>query len=593
MTRRVRLIVLSAALMLWLTACSLAGDITPPPGAGSAAPHPTLAPTTNAPEQPTAVVVSAIVPSAAEGGLIFAEHCAACHGPTGQGDGERSAQLMTQRTEPLPNFSEPTLARQRTPAQWLQVVTEGRLDKLMPPWAQSLSENQRRQVVAFLYTLSTPPTQIEAGQKVYVAQCAACHGDSGETVTQASFADVVMMTERSPQQLFDALQNSAITEHSFAALSETERWAVTAYLQTFSYEYAAPGAPLPEKIGTIVGSVVNGTGGASVPAGIEINAHGFETTADGFNVIATLTTTTDAAGQFKFENVPYKAGRKFLTTTSYQAVTYGSTVSVFENGATLALPLQIFDTTPDTTALRVEQLHVILEFLGDHVRVGQLYLLSNLGDKTITSPTLEFDLPAGATEAAVQGETEGEGYTRTANGLALKTPIYPGQSDTQFLFSFRLPYPGQLAFTQPMRYPIAEVNLLLSEPQLTVNGAGWVARGLQNIQGSQFQGFSRQSLAAGEALTFEVAGGSAANSFFTVGSAPELALGLGTLALVAVGIGAWWARRPRSAPAETPSKNDLLTTIAKLDDDFALGQLAERDYQQRRQVLKEQLLRVW
>ena len=42
-----------------------------------------------------------------------------------------------------------------------------------------------------------------------------------------------------------------------------------------------------------------------------------------------------------------------------------------------------------------------------------------------------------------------------------------------------------------------------------------------------------------------------------------------------------------------PGREELLQVIADLDDQFAAGEIAEKEYGRRRQALKEQLMAVW
>src|SRR5689334_17499831 len=84
-------------LSLGLSACSLAGDVTPPPGSNSSVgsvaatnlPAATagLAASQAAPTSATSAVFPAEQPAAQEGGLLYLQHCSPCHGDKGAGDG--------------------------------------------------------------------------------------------------------------------------------------------------------------------------------------------------------------------------------------------------------------------------------------------------------------------------------------------------------------------------------------------------------------------------------------------------------------------------------------------------------------------------
>ncbi len=155
-----------------LTACnfSLAEDITPPPGSSQAMRTPQAeAPQISGPLYPL------VAPNPANGQAIFSEKCAPCHGPAGLGDGPQSSGLPN----PVAAIGSPELARTASPAQWYAVVTQGNMERFMPPFP-SLNDRQRWDVIAYAFSLSEPPDSLEAGKALYDENCAACHGDTGK-----------------------------------------------------------------------------------------------------------------------------------------------------------------------------------------------------------------------------------------------------------------------------------------------------------------------------------------------------------------------------------------------------------------------------
>jgi mono/diheme cytochrome c family protein len=102
----------------------------------------------------------------AEGAQIFAERCSPCHGEQGQGDGPvvRAGQL----TAP-PDFTQPATMTVQGEEALYDVITAGRIDKMMPPWADALSEAQRRAVAQFVAALggsaaaASVPTEVQDG----------------------------------------------------------------------------------------------------------------------------------------------------------------------------------------------------------------------------------------------------------------------------------------------------------------------------------------------------------------------------------------------------------------------------------------------
>jgi len=78
------------------------------------------------------------------GKMVFARHCAGCHGPQGKGDG-----YMMLGPDPA-NLTRPSTTQQ-SDATLLQTIHEGKPN--MPSWKRLLSEEESRAVLAYIRTL--------------------------------------------------------------------------------------------------------------------------------------------------------------------------------------------------------------------------------------------------------------------------------------------------------------------------------------------------------------------------------------------------------------------------------------------------------
>ena len=612
--KQVSSLFLFLSLSLFLSSCSLAGDVTPPPGTNSSissGPVATGLPTIDATAaaQPTGATSSAFpaqIPAAQEGGLLYLQHCAACHGNTGSGGGTMATQLPTQP----PDFTNPATLRGLTPQLIFNTITQGNTQALMPPFGSTLTDEQRWSLVSLLYTLSTPATQLAAGQTVYTANCAHCHGqdgmgkgpDAAAAATAAgkplpSFTDQAFMAARSQQDFF-AVVSGGDAAHPFTSLSESDRWAALDAVRAFSYVYAAPDQLTAEHQGSVTGKVVNSTAQGNVPPGLLVTLHSF----DGQNLLGTFSTTVGSDGGFNFGDVPYTASRQFIATTDYQNVTYASQVGTFDVSAgTLSVTLPIYETTTDASALAVDQVHMFLEFTSPlSVTVGQLFIFSNKGDRTYSANggnPLSFNLPAGATDVNVQNAQLDQTFFVNGNTLSVQWSIPPGQGSSQILFSFNLPYNDKLSYHQTMNYAVSNVDVLVSDLGVQLTGSHLQNLGVQALQGQSFQNFSAGALTPGQALDLQVSGKAGTGSTSPGGvlnnPAGPIAIGAGGLALALLSIGLWLYRRPRALAQSARTKEDLLEALAELDDAYAAGEVAAADYQKERGSLKSKLMKVW
>ncbi len=130
-----------AVLMPFISGCSAVG-MAEPNIIGTVTPRPTFAPTS---ESNLAFV--------GEGAELFAKHCTSCHGTAGHGDG---ASVRSGTIAYIPDFHRPETMSVHTVEDIYAVISDGRLEKLMPPWKDILSEKQRQALALFIHELGHP-----------------------------------------------------------------------------------------------------------------------------------------------------------------------------------------------------------------------------------------------------------------------------------------------------------------------------------------------------------------------------------------------------------------------------------------------------
>jgi mono/diheme cytochrome c family protein len=221
-------------LILLLAACAAPRNLPVGP-----TPIPTLFPVTEPTNPPgadatpsfTILSYPARLPSAALGQLLFQSHCVKCHGEDGVGvvPGAR-------------NFNDLDYMRGETPASFYAAVTEGRGE--MPSFLNTLSSDERWDVVFYMWRFSTSAEALTLGKSLYDANCAACHGEDGvgKVLGAADFTDLRFVDDRAPRDFYlTVTQGKGSMPAWQGRLSQDERWAVIDYLRTFSYDASLPG----------------------------------------------------------------------------------------------------------------------------------------------------------------------------------------------------------------------------------------------------------------------------------------------------------------------------------------------------------------
>lgn len=636
---------------LLLSACSfsLAADITPPPGSEQ------TTPTRSQPVEVSGPLYPLVPPDPRNGGPIFLEKCAPCHGQTGNGDGPQASQLPN----PVAALASPELARASTPEEWYIQVTQGNLERFMPPF-NSLSDRQRWDVVAYSFSLSTSDGEVAVGEELYQANCARCHGEDGRgdgpeaaelSVAPTDFTDQALMAAKSAEQFFQATSEGIAPDMpgSGDQLSEDELWALTSYLRALTFEMAdggpvaaeltstpagtattagdagsppaetetpaTPAAELAWASGTVTGEVTNASGG-DVPPDLPVTLHGY----DDMTAVYSQTTTLLEDSTYLFEGVEMLAGRVYLVTVEYGGTTYGSDISIAEEDMlTINLPVSIYETTTDASILSADRLHIFFEFLDEEtVRVVELYIVSNPTDQTLVpeeegGTTVRFVLPDGASSPEFQDGALGGRYIQTTDGFGDTVSVRPGSGVYEIMYAYEMPYDRKLELEHQMLMPVGAVVVLVPEDGIKISGDNLEDSGTRDVQGVLYHLYSGGDLEAGENLSLTINGrpslaGSPSLSI-TDSTGTSLIIGLAVFGVALVVAGVWLFQRSRkvqfngdqderydphvpSLDVVADDPETLMDAIIALDDLYQAGQLPEDAYLKRRAELKERLQEV-
>jgi len=632
---RTFLLLILPALLLGLTSCiSLAEDITPPPG---------YQPPTAVPRTPTAdaPVYPVLPPDPVRGEALYAENCVPCHGENGLGDGPDASGLPN----PVAPLGDPALARQAAPDDWYLKVTNGDLQRYMPPFG-NLSVSERWDVIAYAYTLSTTPAEVARGQELYAENCAECHGERGQgdgpdagslSHSPVNFTDQSFMGARSAADLFESISyGREDTEMpDFSQLAEADRWALTAFLRTLTFAEPAPesgltetpegeaspevmptppdaesATPTPEaespESGTVTISVI-AVSDEPIPTGTELTFHSYDH--ETMTEVYSTTAKIPEDGTVKMEDVLLSPGKFVFATVEHEGVLYGSDVVVVEpETTTLDLTIHFYGRTTDPGVLNAERLHIFFDFsVPDTLGVFVIYIFTNPSGKVLTAdapedPAIAFTLPDGA--ANLQYDV-GSGLVpiETPDGFGVQM-VYPSSTEPyQVLYSFEMPYEKEkVTFALPIAMRTAAGIVLVPEDGVKFKSSQFEKAGMQNIEGVSYTLYNSDSLNPGDSISMTVSGKPANRPFGAAGSSDTrtgLMIGMIALGVALGGASMYLWLRARAdendsadleTPAETPE--DVLDAIIALDDLFKDGEIPEEAYRQRRAALKAQLQKM-
>ncbi len=621
-------------LLTLLSACSLAEDITPPPDY-------------QAPTQSTLATVFPIVPpDLVRGAAIFSEKCAPCHGDQGRGNGSMASNLSVE----VPAIGTSEVALSAIPVDWFNLVTNGRMERSMPPF-KSLDDRDRWDVVAYALSLHTTQTQLDSAKTVYEQQCQSCHGPQGKGdgaqaagLNTPDWSQPERLAQLSEEKLFQSITTGSGGMPAYRdMLSDEQRLGLAAYVRSMTFaspgklaasistptaaptvesttvsgtpSTAAGGAPAgstaegtptveaaasPVQKTTITGKITSASG--TLPAGLTATLRAF----DGMAAADSRTAAVAADGSYSFADVELVENRVFMVTVTVDGVDYNSDPlhsSDVTPGQPANLPITIYEKSNDVSLLRGDRLHLFFDFTDPQkVQVVELLIFSNAGQQVIApakegDTLLNFKLPAGATDLQFQDGTLGDGvYLQTADGFGVSRAYSPAEG-YQILFAYNLPYDrrGNFEFYVPIN--VAEAIVMVPQGGVRMKSDQLTDAGSRPVQGINLQLYTTSNLTPENALKLSLSGRPAQGATVNSGSTTTLLIGIGAFVLVGAAGAAFYINRRRNKPVpeeiqEEETPESLMDAIITLDDQRRAGELSEEAYISRRGELKQRLERL-
>jgi mono/diheme cytochrome c family protein len=529
----------------------------------------------------------------------------------------------------------PEVAQLKSPATWFQIVTQGNLERFMPPFNSKLNDQECWDVIAYALTLHTTPDQIEEGKSLFEANCADC---------AKNFSNQKMMSSLSENDLMQIIKEGAGDIPAFGSkFTDDEATAVAAYIRTLTFA-APPAAPTvvratetpvnadsgtpsaeatplaegnaqaevtPEAVtvtgmGKVSGSIENQTG-AELPSDIKVTLHGYEHGGDmnaGPQEIVTLEGVVNPDGTFVFENVEILENRIYLAEVIVDGLTYQSEFAVAEAGMTdvSLAPILVYPTTEDFSALKIESLQIFFDLANaDTAQIFAVYSIVNASDKTVivkmTDEKIPFiAFPAGTEGLGYEAAQDSAPFMPTADGFAMP----PSETPYGLIAFASIPKTKEIVISQTALMPIGGITVLIPEG-VEVEGKTLTDGGTQAMDTINFQMYTSTGLAKNEVIEFTLKGmpeTTAVNPDITQNK--NLLIGVGTFGVVLILAGAWMFMRDRSKREEEVDEEEddefedpesLMDAIIALDDLHRAGKLSDEAYQQRRNELKDALKR--
>lgn len=563
------------------------------------------------------------MPDLARGAQLYARHCTQCHGPTGRGDGPL---VQSGQVGPMRDFTDPDTTRGQKPSDWYATITNGRLEKLMPPWRDALTEQERWDVAMYTYTMAYTADHLSLGRAIWERECAACHGAEGvgdgpempaTTRRPGDLSDPSLTVFISDSALYTNIAQG-IGEHMPAyqqSLSADELSAVVAYTRTLSLQsvdvigQAPPPAATEEattnsQLSRVSGRVTNGTAGGSVPQDLVVYLRYGD-----LNGLQTLETVVAADGTFSFADVPLMDGQNLLVYAFYRERLFTSVVATATADNTVyELPLTIYELTEDPFVVTIQEMTVTIESLqvenlGNGLVFTQRFIYRNTSDRAFSTsaPTgngvyasLLALLPPGS---VILNSPESQRYLIAQQQYALidTMPVLPGD-EHEIVAVYFLPYEDGAIIEQPLNNALlGPVTIYIRPTSLSIIGSGLAeAEPLEDPSGEYKTYSGALDIGIGDVLRYEIRGlafgsrNTSADASVVTADALLPFFAIVGLAVIALGGFLFW--RGRKSPDREIDR--LVRMIAELDAMHEAGKINHDLYRRQRAAYKAQLARL-
>ncbi|HVB96322.1 MAG TPA: hypothetical protein VNG11_01190 [Chloroflexota bacterium] len=364
------------------------------------------------------------------------------------------------------------------------------------------------------------------------------------------------------------------------------------------------GPAVAASTGTLTGTVVDGTKGAQVPAGLSVNLIGV---GQGHQFVVNQNAKIDSSGHFTFTGIPIDPSVTYVASTDYAGVTYTAPVVKPTSAGLPSVSLTIYEPTTSDAALKIDTVNWLLGAIDEQkeqVQVLAMFTIVNAGDRTyvgdhrgdpgsatpgILPRTLRLPLPDGASGFQVMEGLDPGTLLPVENGYVDTAPMTPGTHP--IVYTFTMGYSAGVAeLHTALPYPASNVHFLAPDAGLQFRSDRLGDGGTTQIAGKNYRVLGASSLKANEVITVDVVGlpeiaaNRLSSSAMQIGGL--VVVGLAILGALVFGL------RPRSTAWTDPlaERRVLLASIAQLDDRFAAGRLNADRYRAERTQKKRQLI---
>jgi len=268
-----------------------------------------------------------------------------------------------------------------------------------------------------------------------------------------------------------------------------------------------PVAGVVPQTGALVVKVTNGTPGGSSPAGDTVTAYVYQHA----QPMNKLTAKVGDGGMAVLEDVPTGETFSALVRAQHQGVAFsGQMVRLLPTDGQIEASVEVFDSITDTSHLTVSMHHMIIESEASSLVISEFLQLSNNSEYAICSKetggrVVSIGLSKGYTNLTPQRYFETDALVATEDGFYDTMAVAPGSYEVGFSYTLDIDS-SVMDISRGITMPTSQFVVFMKVPSLKIEGLEAVESSMTDSAGRPLEYYKRSDLAAGDELSFQIAG---------------------------------------------------------------------------------------
>jgi len=263
----------------------------------------------------------------------------------------------------------------------------------------------------------------------------------------------------------------------------------------------------------VVNETPSGTPVTGDPVFVHIYDHG--------QVLRTLEGRVGADGKAVFENVPTGDKIAAVPRSKHNNMMFsGNTVALVAAKDAFSARISVFDVSTDKSSLSIRMHHLMIESTVDTLVFTEFMQLANSSNMAVTSKeeegkdqgvVLEIKLPKGFKDLEAVSYFEEHALVVTDEGFYDTMAVPPGEHQVSFTYTLDITS-KTMDIVKGITLPTSKLVVFAELGQAELLGLGEAKNRATSTAGTEIKYYTRDKVAAGEEITFQLAGLTVRNS---------------------------------------------------------------------------------